>query len=347
MEEKTARKGSHLTFEERRSIAAMHSEGMSPYKIGKLLGRASNTIRNELKRGTTKVIKGYFEKETYFPDTGEAVYRKNRKKCRMPKKIEKCREFIGYVEEQVLKMKRSFASIIAEVLDKGIFCREEMCSMGTLYTYTDRNMLAVKNIDLPEKVRRKPKKAKKDKSHKRLRGKSIETRPESINNREEFGHWEIDLVIGKKTADDNVLLTLTERKTKKEIVRKIKDKSVKSVHRCLKQIKKKMPHFDKVFRSITTDNGSEFAWLYELEKTLGIDVYYAHPYSSWERGLNENTNRIVRRFVPKGEPIRSYSRTKIQETEDWINTMYRKSLGWKTADQCFEMELQKLLEEAA
>ena len=132
-------------------------------------------------------------------------------------------------------------------------------------------------------------------------------------------------------------------KTKKEIIRKIKGKTVEAVHRCLKKIKKETYNFHKIFRSITTDNGSEFARLHELGKQLGVDVYSAHPYSSWERGQNENTNRIIRRFIPKGEMIKNYSKKQIQQIEDWINSMYRKSLGWKTADYYYQKEL-KLLE---
>lgn len=337
------KKGSHLSLEERKNIAALHDEGLSPYKIGKILGRASNTIRNELRRGTTKLIIGYYEKEKYFPDTGQSVYETNRKKCRMPKKIERCRAFISYVEEQVLKYKRSFAAIRAEVLDKKMFKKDAICSIGTLYTYTDRNWLRIKNIDLTEKVGRKHKKKVVLRRHKRLQGTSIVERPDKINTREEFGHWEIDLVIGKKISEDNVLLTLSERKTKKEIIRKIKGKTVEAVHRCLKRIKKETRNFHKIFKSITTDNGSEFARLHELGKRLGVDVYYAHPYSSWERGQNENTNRIIRRFIPKGEMIKNYTKKQIQQIEDWINSLYRKSLGWKTADYYYQEEL-KLLE---
>lgn len=338
------RKGSHLSEDERKQISVLLGEGCSPYKIGKILGRASNTIRNEIKRGTTTVIINYFEKKKYFWDTGQAVYQKNRKKCRMPRKVKTCSAFIAYVEDEVLEKKRSFASVRAEVVDKDLFDENEICSIGTLYTYTEQGLLRVKNIDLPEKVRRRPKNTQKDRSHKRLKGTSIDERPEEINNREEFGHWEIDLVIGKNTTDDRVLLTLTERKTKKEIIREIQGKTVKAVHRCLNKLRKEIPHFSKVFRSITTDNGSEFARLYELEKKLGIDVFYAHPYSSWERGLNENTNRMIRKFIPKGEYIKGYTKNQIEKIENWINTLYRKSLGWKTAEECFKEEMAVLLE---
>lgn len=338
------KRATHLTEEERKEIATLYWEGYSPYKIGKILGRASNTVRNELKRGTITVIINGFEKEQYFPDTGQAVYEKNRRRCRKPKKIDTCKDFIMYVEEQVLCDKRSFASVRAEALDKNLFSEEETCSVVTLYTYAERRLLKVKNIDLPEKVSRKPKRKKKGRKHKRLNGVCIEERPESVNDREEFGHWEIDLVIGKQSAKDNVLLTLTERLTRKEIIRKISGKTSKAVHRCLNRLKKEIPHFKKIFQSITTDNGSEFAQLHEWGKKQGVDIYYAHPYSSWERGLNENTNRIIRRWVPKGKMIKNYSKKQIQKIEEWINTMYRKSLGWKTAEYKFQEVVEQLLQ---
>ena len=338
------RKGSHLSMEERRQIAILLDDGFTPYKIAQKIGRALNTVLNELRRGTIKVIVDYYEKEKYFPDTGQVIYEKNRKNCRAPQKIETCKKYISYVEEQVLTQKRSFASIQAEVLDKGLFQVNEICSVALLYDYTERGMLKVKNLDLPEKVGRRPRGRGKDRAHKRLRGTSIEERPAVINERQEIGHWEIDLVIGKKSKDDKVLLTLTERKTKKEIIRKIQGKTVKAVHRCLRKLRNEIPYFNEVFRSITTDNGIEFSQLSKLGKKLGIDIYYAHPYSSWERGQNENGNRIIRRFVPKGEPIKNYTRGKIQEVENWINTLYRKSLGWRTAEECYQEELKKLLE---
>lgn len=346
MENTCVKKGSHLNIEERRMIAILTAEGKSPYAIAKLLGRASNTIRNELKRGTTNIIRGYFEYEGYFPDTGQTVYEKNRLKCRQPMKLKTCKDYIAYVEQEVLEKKRSFACVHAEVIAKGIFNKDEVCSIGTLYTYTNRCLLKIRNIDLPEKAgRRVKRKTKKDKKHKRLKGISIEQRPETISSREQFGHWEIDLVIGKQSKD-RVLLTLTERKTRKEIIRRISGKTVRAVGSCLKRLQKEIPHFDKVFRSITTDNGSEFAQLWKTGKKMGIDIYYAHPYSSYERGSNENANRIIRRFVRKGTAIKVYTKKQIQEVKNWINTMYRKILGWRTSEECYAEEVQKLLAES-
>lgn len=336
------RKGKHLNEMERGQIAALDKQGLSPYKIGKILGRAANTIRNELRRGTVKVIDGYFEKERYYPDAGQKVYEWNMRNCGCYGKKKKCTDFLAYVEEEVLNNKRSLDSIRGRALKEGLFCKEEMVCTTTLYTYVERGYLKIKNIDLVEKVGRKTRKENLDRRHKRLKGRSIEERPKVVDEREEFGHWEIDLVIGKREGGDQVLLTLTERKTKQEIIRKLSGKTVEAVERAIKKIKDSCPWFSEVFKSITSDNGSEFARLYELEERMGTKVYYAHPYSSFERGLNEGTNRIVRRFVPKGEKIARFSEEKIADIESWINTLPRRSLGYATAEEKFREELEEI-----
>lgn len=339
------RKGKHLSEAERGKIAVLDAQGYTPYKIGKIMGRASNTIRNELKRGTTTVIKGYFEKTVYLPECGQGVYKRHMEKCGCDTKREKCQDFLAYVEEQVKVYKRSLDSIVGRVRRDQLFKPEEMVCTTTLYTYVARGYLGVKNIDLPEKVSRKKDtgRPKRDRKHKRLKGRSIEERPAVVDDKEEFGHWEIDTVIGKREAG-NVLMTLTERKTKWEIVRKISNKGVKAVARALKGIEKEYPYFNEVFKSITTDNGTEFSRLYEFELGKDTRVYYAHPYSSYERPLNESTNRIIRRFIPKGREIARYSHERVGEVEDWINTLPRRSLGYATAEEMFREEL-RIIEE--
>ena len=184
----TRKKGSHLNIEERRQIAILDKEGWSPYKIGKKLKRASNTIRNELKRGTVKQVVGYKETEIYFPDTGDIVYKKHRKGVWTQEKTTiLVQHFCRYVEKKVKKGKRSFAAARAEALETGVFKREEVVSVDTLYSYAENGEIAVKNIDLPEKVKRKQKRKSYCRKHKRLTGESIEKRPETINRKN--GVW--------------------------------------------------------------------------------------------------------------------------------------------------------------
>ena len=313
-------KGKHLTLEERKSIAALHGQGKSPYKIGKILCRASNTIRNELRRGTvSQVVNEYHEINMYFPDTGEMIYRKNRCKSRKIGKRKQCEDFLKFIEREVKEEKRSFAAARAKALKQGNFKKSQVVSVDTL----------------PEKVKRKKKRRKYCRRNKYLKGKSIEERAETINTREEFGHWEIDCVIGKKSGD-KVLLTLTERLTRKEIIRRIPKKDIQSVHGALNKLKKEMAEFDQVFKSITSDNGLEFAKLHQWGKQSGVDIYYAHPYSSWERGTNENTNHLIRRFFPKGTEAKRLTKKRIEEIENWINTLYRKVIGWRTSEEYYK-----------
>lgn len=341
--EDKGRKWKHLNPFERGQIAALHKEGYSAYRIGKILGRSADTIRNELKRGTTTVIINSFERERYFPETGQAIYEKNRKHCFCPLKAKRCGRFIAYIEDELFRHKHSFDSARGYALKNGLFAKEDVVCVTTLYSYVERGVINVRNIDLPERVGRRVKKSRRPlRDAKRLKGRSIEERPKAVDEKKEFGHWEIDLVVGQRSGDC-VLLTLTERKTKKEIIRKIKNKSPEEVMKALYRLEQEIPYFDKVFKSITSDNGKEFSHLYELEEGRSIRVYYAHPYSSWERPLNELTNRIIRRFIPKGKAIKRYSQEKIEQIEEWINELPRRILGYCTAEECYQIELGKLL----
>lgn len=340
------KKGKHLSKYERGQIAALYKEGCTPYRIGKILGRSANTIRNELKRGTTTIIKHYFEKKEYVPELGQAIYERNKKRAKTRAKVSTCAEFLDYVEEAVLTKKLSFDAARGRAILDGHFKKEETVSVTTLYRYTDKGILKVRNLDLPEKVGRRIRKEVQDRKHKRLNGQCIEQRDKEIEKREEFGNWEIDLVIGKQSGD-NVLLTLTERKTRKEIIKRLESKTVVNVMGALQQIFEETRYSSEIFKTITTDNGTEFSRLFELEEEKGISVYYAHPYSSWERGSNERANRIIRRFIRKGSYIKNYTKKKIEEVESWMNNLPRRMFGYYTSEEMYRMELDKIISSAS
>ncbi|EKB55617.1 IS30 family transposase [Falseniella ignava] len=139
-----------------------------------------------------------------------------------------------------------------------------------------------------------------DWADKKMLGPSIDLRPEEINDRSEFGHWEIDTVIGQQTKLDPVLLTLVERQTRFEIIMKLTGKDTQSVNQAITDLKERAGDaFSQLFKSFTSDNGSEFSDLYDLLKE-NIAVYFAHPYASWERGTSKNQHKLIRRFLPKG-----------------------------------------------
>lgn len=183
-------------------------------------------------------------------------------------------------------------------------------------------------------------------------GESIEQRPEEIDEREEFGHWEGDTVYsGKgKRKTTRALLTLTERKTRKEIIIAIPNRKAETVVKALDALERKLGarRFRAIFKSITFDNGTEFAAAEELERSCvnkrlpRTKVYFCHPYSSWERGTNENTNGMIRRRFPKGTNFAAVTNAQIAQAENWINNYPRKILGYKSSEIVFREFLREL-----
>ena len=158
-----------------------------------------------------------------------------------------------------------------------------------------------------------------------------------------FGQGFKDLVIGQKSGKDEVLLTLLERKTRDVSIIRLPDKSADSVFAAFQKMRFKLgDYFSKVFRTITTDNGSEFARLAELERGTSTKVYFTHPYTSCEKGSIENHNGLIRRFIPKGKRIADYGEDDILAVELWANSLPRKVLGYKTPDEVFEAEMDKI-----
>ena len=337
-----SRKNKHLNFKERMIIELRLNDGFSAYKIAKELQRPINTILNEIRRGTTKQIKQGKYVEMYLADTGEAIYKANRQNsCRTFKRIE-CSSFINYAVDMIKNHSWSPDACVGNALAKGKFQRDQIVCTKTLYNYIDLGLLAVINADLPMKLRRNTKSSQ-VKKHKKKLGKSITERPSNINNREEFGHWEIDTVVGEKSKYDSVLLTIVERKTRNAIIHKIASKTAEAVTEALNSIRTIYgDKFSDIFKTITSDNGSEFADLSILEAETDTKVYFTHPYSSFEKGTNERHNGLIRRFIPKGKCISDYSSDDIIFIEEWMNTLPRKILNYKTPEELFEMHLDKI-----
>lgn len=197
-------------------------------------------------------------------------------------------------------------------------------------------------FNLPEALLRRHKK-KLIRNNKRSYGTSITERPEEISAKIEEGHWEIDTVVGKRAGKESVVLTLVEKKTDYYIAIKIPGKDAASVMIAMEVLREEYgdKFFSKVFKSITADNGSEFSRLSELE-AYGVSIYFAHPYSSWERAQNECHNRILRRYIPKGVSIDLYSAEQILHFADEMNALPRKQLGYRTPEELFEKFLDKV-----
>lgn len=334
------RKGQHLKYEDRVTIQLRLKDGWSPSQIAKEIGCAPNTVRNEISRGTVKLYNGRIQR--YKAKTGQEVYEANRKNsCRRYDYLEKSR-FIQYVERHFQEDGWSLDACAGRAVAYGEFDRAEVVCTRTLYRYVELGLIAIKSIDLPEKLKRRTK-AMHPRRNKRILGRSIEERPESVRNREEFGHWEADLVIGSKRSTDQVLLTLIERKTRSYFAIPVPDKAAESVMVALQEhMKMYSEHMTEVFKSITTDNGSEFAQLSSLEDLVGTLVYFAHPYTSCEKGSIERHNGLLRRFVRKGHRIDEYSLDQISRIELWCNALPRRILGYMTPEEAFDRELDKI-----
>ena len=152
-----------------------------------------------------------------------------------------------------------------------------------------------------------------------------------------------NLVIGAKTGGDQVLLTMSERKSREFLIHPIPNKSPESVMTTIKRIREDCAeHFGEIFKTITTDNGSEFSSLSDIEQLASTLVYFAHPYTSCEKGTVERHNGLIRRFIPKSKRIDSYSAEQISQIEIWSNSLPRKILGYRTPDEVFEDELDKI-----
>lgn len=325
------RKYKHLTKEKRAQIEILLKQNMPKIQIAKEIGISRSTLYRELERGTVVQIDTQLkEHKKYFYDVGQRVYEENRENSKNSFKAAKVYDFLKYAENQILQNKLSPDAVCGRAKLENKF-KEIVCTK-TLYNYIDMGLLKVRNIDLPLRVKRKTKRDK-DRKNRRLFGLSIEQRPVEVENRVEFGHWEIDTVVGIRESS-SVLLTLDERKTRRRHIVKIDSRSSESVEKGLKKIANIYgDKFSYVFKSITSDNGLEFAHLNSI--LPDVPIYYAHPYSSFERGTNEKQNSLIRRFLPKGKSFDNISDDYIAFIEDWINNLPRKIFNYSSSLEMF------------
>lgn len=324
----------HLNIEERIKIEIFWKAGLGITAIAERIGRHKSTVSREINRYSVKQRNSDLtERMDYYADSAQMQYEFKRRNTGAKLKITKCSHAIIYIEDKIIHDKWSPDAAIGRYK---LYFQDMPCvSTKTIYNYIDKGLIKIKPIDLLLKVKLKRKK-RRVRKNKRILGQSIEKRSLSINNRDEFGHWEIDLVIGKQHKS-SVLLTLTERRTRMEIITKLPDKTNESVKKALLAIKKDCGiNFNKIFKSITCDNGSEFSFDESFKKKLGSELFYAHPYSSFERGTNENHNGIIRRFIPKGKSLDYLSEGEVARIAYWMNTLPRKILSYKTPLETFE-----------
>ena len=322
---------------------------MNAVKIAELLGYSHQAVYKELKRGLWKKRNyNWTETEQYSADIAQRNHDFNNRDRGCQPKIGSDHKTLAVIEDLILERKLSPAAALATIKREKIQVKTHI-SLRTLYHYIDRGYFRrLTNKDLVYKGTRKRKYRKVKRAQTPPRGTSIEFRPPHVLARDEFGHWELDSIIGKNVKG-NTLLVLTERKTRYELVFRSKDKSAASTVKMLNRLEKRLgvTRFRQIFKSITCDNGCEFADYSGMELSARgnsprTSVYYCHPYRSSERGSNENQNRILRRFIHKGVPISRYSDKDLTEACNYLNDLPRKLFNWETSRERFSTELSRL-----
>lgn len=327
------KKQHYMTRDERLQLEALSKAKIPVSQIARQLGFSRQTIYNELKRGAYHrvVWRSSYEYDEihYSADKAQQTHNYNQTAKGRPLKIGNDYAYANFLESKILNEKYSPAAALAAARRAGHQTR--VCT-STLYSYIDKGVflrLTNKALWIKWKKRTRAEKPEQRVVHKKL--PSIEIRPEWINNREELGHWEMDLIVGKADTKP-VLLTLTERASRYELIFKLPDRKAATIRGVFDQLEKQHKDFKTKFRSITTDNGPEFLEYDKLTSSIHggkrFDVYYCHSYAAWEKGSNENHNRMIRRWLPKGTDFTKVSKKRIAEIQDWMNNYPRKVLGW-------------------
>lgn len=350
------RKFKHLTWTDRLIIEKDLKLKMSAKQIADHIGCSVRTIYYEIKRGEcTQKIRSYTnywgeniykEVTAYSPNIAEEKYRQELSAKGAPLKLSNDYELADYIERRIVDGGLTPAAVLGEIKYNKLQFKTEIKSVHTIYNYIDKNVfLRLSLKHLPVKSKRKVHN-RKIQAKRVSKGTSIEKRPEGILQRNTFGHWEMDCVVGTTLK---TLLVLTERLTRKEIILPIPNKQAVSVVTALNRIERKYGKlFKQIFKTITIDNGVEFSDYNGLEKSIygknkkRTTVYYCHPYSSYERGTNERLNREIRRKLPKGTNFNRISDKEVQAVEDWVNAYPKAVLGYATANEVFEKHISTL-----
>ena len=333
---KKEEKYKHLTYAERTMIETWYNwDKKSKKEISDLLHKSERTIRREINRGiTTNLTSELIEIKVYSADIAYNEYILNLEAKGQELKIGSNIEMVEKIETMIKEEKKSPEVIAFELGNKGLL----EISARTIRNYIyDGNVFNLKDEDMIYNKKHKSKNKEKRIAKHTPPDKSIENRPEEANNRSEYGHWEGDLIIGKRKKG-RLLLTFTERMTREEIIIKIKGKNNEYVVKAINGIERKYgKRFYTKFKTITFGNGVEFMNYEGIEKSclkkgIRTKIYYAHPYCSGERGSNENNNRMIRRWIPKGIIIDNISNEFIKQIEDWLNNYPRAMFAYKSSN---------------
>lgn len=305
----------HLTRSHRYQISRMLSRKKSIASIAKTIGVHRSTIYREIKRNSCKLP---FEGIQYDPWIAENYALEQRTQRRV-----KFRKITGKVQVAIESLIR-YGWSPQQIAGRISFETEMSISHETIYRHIVEDAYRCGDLwkYLPSRrINRKRLPTRRTKWVEERR--FISQRPKAAEQRSQLGHWERDLIVGKNRA--SFLLTLVDRKSRYTKVRRMKSRKAAEALRATKLALK-----GQLVRTITSDNGVEFMQPSRSEKALKAKMYYTNPYASWEKGSNENTNGVIRRFLPKGTDFNEINKRDIQEIEYYLNYRPMKVLGYKT-----------------
>lgn len=325
-------KNKYFTEKERYQLEILLKKKIPIIQIAKDLDKSRTTIYNEIKRGLVKQIDTHLKSYlVYKADVAQQISIYNQSAKGRQLKLGSDYDFVKIFTDLILNKKYSPYSAL-QIIKNDYPEIKTKISLSTAYNYIRSHVfmdISSNSLPSPRKRQIKREGKKRSVSLNNLCSKSISERSDLINNRSLPFNWEMDTVVSGK-GGSCALLVLTERYSRFEIIRKINSKTSSEVKRVLDDLEFEYgsEKFRSVFRSFTCDNGVEFldseGIATSIDGGVRSDLYYCHPYSSWERGSNENQNKLIRRWIPKGSDISQFSDEFILYVQNWMNTLPRK-----------------------
>lgn len=332
--------GKYYTDYERVKLETLLNEKKDPKEIAEILGRHYTSVYREINRGTVVLIDTNLKPyKKYCADVGQRKMTEAGHNKGAGLKIGNDYQTLRTAERLIRENRYSPYAVSVEL--KKTKARTQLCK-GTIYNYIHKGIfLNLSKKDLIYKTKKKREKNQEKKTLYDATGKKpIDERPKEILGRSTYGHWEIDTVYSGKDTSKTALLVLSERMTREELIYKIPDRRAETVLKAINRLERKLgaKAFRNKFKTITADNGTEFALHKELEHSclnagFRTTIYFCHPYASYERGTNENANRLIRKYIPKGADIGRYTAAQIKGIEDKINNYPREMFGGLSSNE--------------
>lgn len=326
-------KYTHLGQEERDQIFLLLKDGKNQKEIANIIGRDKSTISRELDRNLHQKF------NVYLPDTAARKAERRKEKSRKQRYLDKDPELKQFIVDK-LKLGWSPEQIEGRIkMDISKYLNYESIYQY-IYSLAGRKENLRQYLRRAHRIRRKKngRKHQKDKIPNRI---DISLRPKHIETRRQFGHWEGDSLIYKRHSQ--ALATHTERKTRFIVAKKAKDRTAKERVRLTNCYYSQLP--PEARRTMTYDNGLEFSAHEEISSAIGTEIYFARPYASWQRGSNENSNGLIRWYLPKNTDLDSLTDEEMSAIIKLINDRPRKCLNWKTPNEAFNEEMNKLIKQ--